>query len=241
MLTAIIQARLGSTRLPYKVMADLGGRPMWEQVARRAARAAERVVIATPDPRLAAVVRHPYDVYVGGPLEVDDVLSRYYCAALAFDADPIIRITADCPLVDVGVLFQLVAEYSTGHYDYVSVATGSPGGQFPDSALKNEHTGYRYPDGLDAEIFSLSALRCAWANALERDEREHVTPFIWRNPRAFSVGHIYALRELGHLRWTVDTQADFDKARAIYAALGPNCALDDVVAWELAPRGGETR
>lgn len=237
MLTAIIQARLGSTRLPNKVMADIAGLHMWEHVARRALQVAPCVVIATPDPLLAAKVRHPYDTFIGSIGTEHDVLARYYEAALVYGADPIIRLTADCPLTDVGVLQQLVAEFSTGKYDYVSVATGSPGGQFPHLTDASEQKCIcRYPDGLDAEIFSLAALRRAWAEALLPHDREHVTPYIWDRPwhdggngGVFRVGHIYAPEEMGHLRWTVDTQDDLKYVRAVYAALGPDFGWRDVL------------
>ncbi|HVP43793.1 MAG TPA: aminotransferase class III-fold pyridoxal phosphate-dependent enzyme [Terriglobales bacterium] len=207
-VVAIVQARMGSTRLPGKVLADVAGRPMlWyvTQRVRRAKTVQEVVVATTTSASDEAVVgfcqgeRLP--VFRGSE---DDVLDRYYQAARAHGAGAVVRITADCPFIDPGVIDRVVGAYLDGDADYVSNTLA--------------HT---FPDGLDTEVFSMAALETAWKEAKREPEREHVTPYIKLSDR-FRVQNVSAQDGEGppDLRLTVDEGADLEFTRALYALLG---------------------
>ncbi len=211
---AIIQARMGSTRLPGKVLKPILGRPMlWYIVQRiRWVPGLAQVVVATSDQPGDEPIRrfcrdHRIAMFAGSE---DDVLDRFYRAAIQYAGDPLIRITGDCPFVDPEVVGRLLKHYETGSYDHIGVATGA-GAMFLD--------GGRFPDGLDAECFSFAALERAWREATEKDDREHVTSYIWRVPGRFRVGILKAEEDYSHLRWTVDNEADFQLVSQIYEAL----------------------
>jgi spore coat polysaccharide biosynthesis protein SpsF len=132
----------------------------------------------------------------------DDVLDRYYQAAKWMSADVIVRITADCPLIDPDIVDKVVRVYMNGNYDYVS-NTNPP----------------TYPDGLDTEVFSLEALKHTWHEARLRSEREHVTPYIRKHPELFRTGNVAYREDLSHIRWTVDEPQDLEFVRAVYSFL----------------------
>ncbi len=212
--TAIIQARMGSTRLPGKVLRPLAGRPMLARIVDRIRACPEvtRVVVATSDregdePIRRLCAAEGIDCFAGSE---QDVLDRFYQAAAQFGGYPLIRITADCPLVDPGLLSKLVALYGEGGYDHAGVATGA-GAIFLGQG--------RYPDGLDAECFSAAALERAWREATSPQDREHVTPFIWRQKDLFRIGQLMSDVDYSQLRWTVDNEADFELIARIYDAL----------------------
>lgn len=211
---AIVQARLGSTRLPGKVMREIVGYPMlWHIVQRlRTINGISDVVIATSDTAKDEPIRsycasNSIHCFAGSE---NDVLDRFFQAAQKFRGDPLIRITADCPFADPEVIEELLKLYQTGEYDHVGVATGA-GAIFLD--------GGRYPDGLDAECFSFAALERAWREADAPSDREHVTPYIWRVPGRFRLGILKSKRDYSALRWTVDNEADFQLVSNIYNAL----------------------
>lgn len=204
--TAIIQARMSSTRLPGKVLADIEGRSMLVRVVEQVKLAGlvDRVTVATSsgpadDDIAAACVAMGVACFRGSE---DDVLDRYYRAALWTRADVIVRLTADCPLLDPSVIDKCVASYRDGAFDYVS------------------NTVYRtYPDGLDVEVFSFEALERAWKESRWKSEREHVTPFIWKHPEIFRLGRLTHNSDRSDLRWTVDRQEDLEFVRCIYRRL----------------------
>ncbi len=211
---AIIQARIGSTRLPGKILMPLRGHPMlWHVVTRvRATPSISEVVVATTTEERDEPVR---TFCAGAGIACfsgseNDVLDRFYQAAVRHHADPIVRITADCPMVDPGVIEQVLAMYATGNFDHVGVATGA-GAAF-------ERQG-RFPDGLDAECFSFAAVERAWREATAPSDREHVTPFIWREAGRFRLAGLRPDADYSTLRWTVDNAADFQFAEQIYDAL----------------------
>jgi len=213
-VTAIIQARMGSSRLPGKVLRPLAGRPMLVRSVERvrACPKVSRVVVATSDREGDEPIRQlcgaeGIDCFAGSE---QDVLDRFYQAATKFGGDPLIRITADCPLVDPELLDKLITLYETGAYDHVGVATGA-GALFLGQG--------RYPDGLDAECFSVAALERAWREATSAPDREHVTPYIWRHKELFRCGQLTSPHDYSQLRWTVDNEADFDVIARIYGAL----------------------
>lgn len=225
----IIQARMGSTRLPGKVLMPIVGRPMlWHIVNRvRQAPGINGVVVATSSLAKDAPIRdfcerEGINHFAGSE---SDVLDRFYRAAVLFKADPIIRVTGDCPLVDPQVVGRLLKFYQSGQYDHVGVATGA-GAVFMD--------GGRYPNGLDAECFGFKSLERAWNEAKEPTDREHVTPYIWRHPALFKVGAMKSEVDYSHLRFSVDYEADFELVSRIYEALYREdrpFLLDDVIGF----------
>ena len=211
---AIVQARMGSSRLPGKVMKAILGRPMLGHIVERlrAVPALADVVVATSDREqdeaICAFCAGENIRWLAG--SEADVLDRFYRAAVREGGDPLIRITADCPLVDPELVTRLMARYDTGEFDHVAVATGA-GAMFL--------SGGRFPDGLDAECFSFDALARAWREATDALDREHVTPYIWRNKEIFRCGHLLSDTDYSAMRWTVDTEEDFALIDRIYQAL----------------------
>lgn len=204
---AIIQARISSTRLPGKVLADIGGKPMLWYVVRRAqaAKRLDQVVVATSneasDDQIAEFcAATPVECYRGSE---GDVLDRYHQAAQRFNADVIVRLTADCPLLDPEVIDKVVAGFYQGQFAYVS------------NTVRRT-----YPDGLDTEVFSREALERAWREAGLLSEREHVTPYIWKHPGLFRLGGVLNREDFSALRWTVDEPPDLEFVRAVYGHLG---------------------
>lgn len=202
----IVQARMGSTRLPAKVVAEIAGRPMLWHVLDRAARivGADAVVLATTalpeDERLLVLAREwGVPAYAGSP---EDVLDRFFQAARLMDAHTIVRVTADCPLLDPAVGSAVLARFLSGDAAYAS----------------NVHPP-TYPDGLDIEVFSHEALACAWREATRPSEREHVTPYFWTHPERFRANNLTSHQDLSHLRWTVDEPRDLEFVRAVYNRL----------------------
>ena len=206
-VAAIIQARMGSTRLPGKVLAPIAGHPMLWHVVRRArlSQRVDTVLVATStasaDDPVAAFCAGSAIPHVRG--SEDDVLDRYHQAAQQAGADVIVRITADCPLLDSATVDLVVGYFLEGDYDYVS-NTDPP----------------TYPDGLDIEVFSASALEHAWREARLRSEREHVTPYIRNHPQLFRHANVANDQDLSSLRWTVDEEADLAFVRAVYEQAG---------------------
>lgn len=204
---AIVQARMGSTRLPGKVLQDIGGKTMLARVLERAERSRliDGVCVATTTgPEDDAIeeecrgLRVP--VFRGSS---EDVLDRYHRAARKFDADPVVRITSDCPLLDPDVLDDVVGLFRKETPDYASnVATRS------------------FPQGLDVEVFRSAALEAAWREATKPFERVHVTPFIYQHPDRFRLATLRADADYSGNRWTVDTTDDMAFVRAVYARMG---------------------
>jgi spore coat polysaccharide biosynthesis protein SpsF (cytidylyltransferase family) len=202
-VVAIIQARLGSSRLPGKVLMDIAGRPALGHVIVRlqAARRIQQICVATTtkeEDRAILDLAREYGVAVFAG-RVNDVLDRYYQAARKFNADVVVRVTADCPLMDPRVVDQVIEAFldADGKYDHVS-------------------TDDSFPDGLDTAVFSFSALAEAWSNARLLSEREHVTPYIYNNPDKFRLATITYPNDLHHLRWTLDEPEDLLLIRKIY-------------------------
>jgi spore coat polysaccharide biosynthesis protein SpsF len=209
---AIVQARLGSTRLPGKVLKPLVGRPMLWHIVDRLRRAVENVGVATSDkdgdePLRTFCRDASIPIFAG---DENDVLDRFYRAALQFGGDPVLRITADCPFVDPELVGKLLAMYHAGQYDHIGVATG---------AVAFKHKGAHYPDGLDAECIRFSALERAHREATDKSDREHVTPYLYRVEGRFRNGMLMADEDHGPLRWTVDHAADFEVVQKVYEAL----------------------
>jgi spore coat polysaccharide biosynthesis protein SpsF len=207
MTTAIIQARMSSTRLPGKVLLDLAGEPMLARVVERTrrARTIDRVIVATTvepeDEPIVELCRSRGWLVSRGSR--DDVLDRYYQAAVADGADPIVRITSDCPLIDAEIIDRVVSRLD-GTVDYAS----------------NINPRRTFPRGLDVEVFTFAALSAAWGEDREATGREHVTPFLYRHPERFRIALVESDRPAAAgQRWSVDTSEDYELMRRIYAHL----------------------
>jgi spore coat polysaccharide biosynthesis protein SpsF len=205
-VVAIIQARMGSTRLPGKVLRDIAGETMLARVVRRVqlARMPDAVVVATTlapsdDAIVAECVRLGVPAFRGSE---QDVLDRYWQATCTHQADVIVRITADCPLIDPRLVDYVVAAFLEGQPDYASNVL--------------ERT---YPRGLDAEVMTLATLERAWREAEQTYQRAHVTPYIYQNPDRFRLLSVRADADYSAYRWTVDTPEDLAFVQAVYARL----------------------
>jgi spore coat polysaccharide biosynthesis protein SpsF len=223
---AIIQARMSSSRLPGKVLLDIAGQPMLTHVVERTrlARTIGQVVVATtgdpsddPIEALCRVRAYPY--YRGS---LYDVLDRYYQAARAFNADVVVRITADCPLIDPGVVDKTVREFLGIRNCELGENLLIPNSQFAipyDFAANRlpQPWGRTYPVGLDTEVCTFSALELAWREATQPHQREHVMPFFYDQPQRFRILHVNHEVDCGALRWTVDTPEDLELVRQIFA------------------------
>ncbi|HUY69258.1 MAG TPA: aminotransferase class III-fold pyridoxal phosphate-dependent enzyme [Alphaproteobacteria bacterium] len=214
---AIVQARMGSSRLPGKVMKDIAGTPMLSLLLSRLGRAKEidEIVVATSDrPHDHAVAAHAraqgHGAFAGSE---NDVLDRYYQAAKAAKAGIVVRITADCPLVDPQLVDRMVGEFAKRKIDYL-------GNTAPST----------FPDGFDVEVFTFAALEKAWRDAKKPPEREHVTPYI-RESGHFSTANFANDEDLSDLRLTVDEAADLQVVRAIFGHFAPRTdfGFEDVI------------
>ncbi len=218
-VVAIIQARMGSERLPGKVLKDLGGETMLARVVTRARRASlvNDVMVATSKkPMDDLIVRECERLSVGffrG--EEIDVLDRYFRAAQIAKADAVVRITSDCPLIDPEVTDKTIRAFLENTPDYAS-----------NTVVRT------YPRGLDTEVVSLKALNQAWERARKPYEREHVTPYLLEHPAEFELLSVTGDEDYSQHRWTVDTPQDYEFAQAVYDRLGADKVFDwrDVIA-----------
>jgi spore coat polysaccharide biosynthesis protein SpsF len=204
---AIIQARMGSSRLPGKVLLTLGRKTVLEHVVNAVRRAPgfSEVVIATtdqPGDQLIADAARAAGVAVFRGSE-QDVLARYCLAAREHRAEVVCRITSDCPLLDSSVLGAMLQRFR------------EPEAVAPQ--LVSNARVRTFPRGLDAEIFSMAALEAAYAEAREPHQREHVTPFLYENPQRFPIDDYVYHTDLSHLRLTLDTDEDFALLTRIFA------------------------
>lgn len=208
---AIIQARMGSTRFPGKVLADLQGRPMLAHIIDRVSRAAmvDRVVVATTvdpaDDAVASLAAASGASVTRGP--IDDVLSRFVLAARDHGADVVVRITADCPLVDPEVVDEVVRARAEGDVEYA-------GNVDPPT----------YPDGYDVEVMTIACLERLDREALLVYEREHVTARVRERPDEYSRANVTWDRDASSIRLTVDVPEDLQRVAAVLAALPPSPA-----------------
>jgi spore coat polysaccharide biosynthesis protein SpsF len=218
----ISQARMGSTRLPGKVLHRAAGKPLLQHHLERLRRArnADETWVATTtlsvdEPIVDLCCRLGVPVFRGSE---SDVLARYHGAAQTAGAERIVRVTSDCPLIDPGVVDAVVTRMSSESEapDYVS-----------NTLVRS------YPRGLDCEIFSWKCLDEAHRLAVQPEEREHVTPYIYRRPERFRLAQVVSPRDLSRHRWSVDTQADEDLVRRLLEAalaLNPEFRLEELLA-----------
>lgn len=196
-VVCIIQARMGSSRLPGKVMMPLAGKPaLWHVVTRVAlCREIDKIVVATTtldkDQAIADYCEDNNWLCFRG--DENDVLDRYYQAAIANDSMQVVRVTSDCPLINPDVLEYLVREFRRQSVDYIST-------NYPER---------RYPVGYDCEIMSMDKLSEINIIASSQYDREHVTPYFYNNPGKYKLGTLQATEDLSDIRITLDTMQDY--------------------------------
>jgi spore coat polysaccharide biosynthesis protein SpsF len=211
---AIIQARMGSTRLPGKVLLPLLDEPLLAHVVRRVSRArsVDATVVATTmlpaDDVIVELGRRQGWIVERG--SENDLLDRYLRAAQAHAAEIVVRVTSDCPLIDPTLIDDVVDAFRAGRADYAS----------------NTLPPRTYPRGLDVEVISMDALERAARDDHDPAWREHATPYIYRHPDQFRLLRVAGPEDHGELRWTVDTPEDLAFVRRIFAALP-----DDSFGW----------
>jgi spore coat polysaccharide biosynthesis protein SpsF len=206
-IVAIIQARMGSSRLPQKVLKDLGGATVLDRVLNRLGRSRmiqESLVATTIESADNVIVEHcertGRKVFRGSEL---DVLDRYYQAAKHTGADVVVRITSDCPVIDPEVTDTTIRAFLDRRADYAS-----------NVRVRT------YPRGLDTEVMTVQALERAWRESTKPYQRAHVTSYIYENPGEFKLHGIENDADCSQHRWTVDTPEDLQLLRAIYARFG---------------------
>jgi len=206
---AIIQARMGSTRLPGKVLLPLAGKSVLEHVIMRVQKAEKvsRIIVATSISKdneriVDACKRLSVGIFRGSE---EDVLDRFYRASLTIRPDHVIRITADCPMIDPEVIDNVISRHLKDKADYTS------------NTIE-----FTYPDGEDVEIFKMIALKEAWKNAKLSSQREHVTPYIKANPQIFKILNVAYRINLSKKRWTLDQEKDYRFLIKIFDNLYPS-------------------
>ena len=218
-IAAIIQARTGSKRLPNKVISLLSGKTvLWHVVQRTlCAKLLDGVIVATttnPKDDIIAEIctQNNFLLFRGSE---DDVLDRYYQCAKTYNVKNIVRITADCPLMDPNIIDKVVQYFLDHDYDYVS-----------NRIIPT------YPDGLDVEVFSFETLEKNWKETTLLSDREHVTTYIEDHPEIFKISNVRQDIDLSYLRWTVDYKKDFEFVSEIYKKLykkKPIFLMEDVL------------
>jgi spore coat polysaccharide biosynthesis protein SpsF len=221
-IVAIIQGRMSSSRLPGKILSDIAGQPMLTRVFTRTSRARtlDEVIFATTTDTSDDPVAEYCD-FSGIPFtrgSLFDVLDRYYQAAAQAKADVVVRITADCPVIDPDLIDDVVNTLLDGEYDFVCNRLPPPWSR-------------TYPIGLDVEACSFKILKKAWKEAKEPQHREHVMPYFYEDvkllnesrtwqtgvsPRGFNVALLHHTTDFGDYRWTVDTPEDLEFMRQVY-------------------------
>ena len=230
-ILAIIQARMSSTRFPGKVLADIGGQPMLARVVERARRAklVDQVVVATTcdytDDILADFcTARKYPSFRGSQF---DVLDRFYQTAKVYGGEVIVRLTADCPLIDPDLIDETIHAFfwdnAAGSRPSVVNGTSpiienfSLENAFDFAANRLPPPWKRtYPIGLDVEVCSFAGLERAWKEAEQPYQREHVMPYFYETPGRFKTYILEHVPDYGSLRWTVDTEEDLKLVREIY-------------------------
>jgi len=222
-IVGLVQARMGSTRLPGKVMMELSGKPMIWHIFDRLQRVSglDGIVLATTmDPRNNAMIR--YAELLGIPVycesDENDIVSRLVGAANLLKAELILKINGDCPVVDVDLIEKMVRRHRlTGDTDYLS-----------------NKVVWSYPKGLSAELISTAALSWCNENLIKAEDRELVCDWIRDHPEQFNVYSIEYHRDLSHYNWMVDTPEDFDFMSRLFDALyepGRPFGLNEVLRW----------
>lgn len=202
---AIVQARLSSERLPRKVILPLEGKPvLWHVLNRlKYSKKLDIIILATSTNKEDRGLKNITDslnipTFFGS---LNDVLSRYYHAAKEYKIDPVVRITADCPMIDPEIVDEVIQGYLDGNYDYYGLAGA-------------------FPDGLDTVVFSFKALQIAFNEAELPSEREHVGgEFFKRNKHRFKIGGFEKFKDKANYRWTIDEPEDYEFLKIVFKEL----------------------
>jgi spore coat polysaccharide biosynthesis protein SpsF len=240
LILAIIQARMGSTRLPGKVLLDIAGKPMLQWVFERSrlAKTVDEVVVATTtDPADDPVADFCWDRrYVFTRGSVHDVLDRFVRTARRLKADVVVRLTADCPLIDPGLVDETVRLLGSS-LEFAANRLPPPWGR-------------TFPIGLDVEVATMEALGRATEETSEKHHREHVMPYFYDDlppgpleggktyttPRGFRIAQLHHTEDHGAVRWTVDTSEDLAAVRLLAERLPPAFNwLDALKIWQSDP------
>jgi spore coat polysaccharide biosynthesis protein SpsF len=207
-VVAIVQARMASTRLPGKVLSDIGGEPMLVREVERALQAelVDELVVATTnesedEPIAELCSDRGYACYRGSSL---DVLDRVYEAAKLHQAEIVVRLTGDCPLIDPSLIDQTIAAFRAAE----------PPVDFAANRLPDDKS---FPVGTDTEVCTFAALERAWIEAIRPHEREHVMPYLYEDPARFRTLLVRNDQDYSHYRWTVDTEEDLEVVRQVFA------------------------
>ncbi|MDC1136651.1 glycosyltransferase family protein [Nitrosopumilus sp.] len=208
-ITCIIQARTNSDRLPNKVLLKIVNLPIIIHIINRVKKShyTKQIILATTnnsDDQVLLDIANDNEIISFNGNELD-VLDRFYHAAKKYNADPIVRITGDCPLIDPVLIDEMIKFFLENDFDYISNTI--------------ERT---FPDGLDVEIFTFSTLEKAFFEATWISEREHVTPYIIKNPKLFKLFSYTNVENLSHLRWCLDEASDYEMLQKIYQEFEPN-------------------
>jgi spore coat polysaccharide biosynthesis protein SpsF len=201
---------MSSTRLPGKVLMPVLGKPLLEHLVERLKRVtlSDDIIVATTKNSADDVIERfcqdqAISCYRGNE---EDVLSRYYEAAVTYSADVIVRVTGDCPLLDPALVDEAIRYFIDHHPNYAYVSN------------VQKRT---YPRGMDIEVFSFESLAEAFYDATKPSEREHVTPYLYQYTKHFNTGHLIAESDHSAKRWTVDTKEDYELIRNIFQELYP--------------------
>lgn len=225
-VTAIIQARMGSTRLPGKILKEVNGKPLLlHQINRlKHSKLIDQLVIATTTEKQDDIIEDfckKYNVSFFRGSE-NDVLARYYEASEQFGGETIVRLTSDCPIIDSQIVDKTIKYFLDNNFDYVSNTI--------------ERT---YPRGLDTEVFSKAALTETYLQANQAREREHVTVYIYTHQDKFKIGSVKEENDYSKFRWTVDTKEDLQLIKNILEYFKDKESdfdlQDAIVAMELNP------
>jgi len=210
---------MNSTRLPGKVLMEIEGKPMLSHVINQtiSANLIDDVIIATStnssdEPIIAFCEKNNVKYFRGSE---KNVLDRYFKCAQKFSCDPIIRVTADCPLVDPNIIDNILEKFERGNYDYVSTTITKQDSKWMDSTCN-------FPQGLAVEVAKFSTLNKAWENAKKPSELEHVFPYVQFHPELFNIGNLQNNEDFSYIRCTVDHPQDLDFVRKIYQKIPKN-------------------
>ena len=224
MIGCILQARMSSTRLPGKVMMKIDSKnTMLDCVINQLknSKQTKNLVVATTEQKeddvIVELVKRREIKYFRGSKK--DVLDRYYQCAKKFDFSEIVRITADNPLIDYEIVDKVVEHFKLKNYDYITI---------DQPQISTFHQ--TYPWGYNVEVFTFSALENAWKNAKLPSEREHVTPYFYKNKEIFKQTNVKNSEDFSNFRCTVDTKYDIELVQKIYSNIKKRpILLSDVI------------
>lgn len=199
MILCILQARMSSERLPGKVLLDFWGVPMLLFMLDRVkqSKRLDKIVVATSTDKSDNSI---FNLCIGSGTgcfrgSLDDVLDRFYHAAMVFMPSHVVRLTGDCPLINIEIMDRTIEKHLDGGFDF----TWNPG----------------FPDGYDVEVMTIQALIKSWQETVEQQEREHVTKYIRKNPDKFRIGRYQNIEDMSHIKLSIDTMEDYLRSKKL--------------------------